>query len=411
MNRPTIVVAGAGFAGLRVVRQLRRAAVDVLLLDRNNYHLFQPLLYQVAGAYLDAGDIAKPVRSIIRGQRNARFRMTELAGVDLEQRSLQTTSGRLGYDLLVIAVGGRTSFHGLDGVQRHGFALKSLQDAVGIRNHILSCFEQAALTAEAAQRRELLTFMVGGGGSAGVEMAGALAELVRLVLIRDYPELPTEEIRIVLAEATGRLLPDLPADLAQTAAEILGRKAVDVRFGCIIEDFDGHKVRLRGGEYLPARTLIWTAGVEAAGATRSIDLPQGRGGRIMVLPTLQAPGHPEVYAIGDAAYWELDGSPGPMVAPAAVQMADTAAANIRRYLAGEALLEFRYKNPGALATIGRNAAVAQVGGFKFKGLTAWILWLAVHLIRLVGFRNRLVVLINWAWDYFFLERASRLILK
>ena len=410
-KRPTVVVVGAGFAGIRTVRQLRRAPVDILLVDRNNYHLFQPLLYQVAGAYLDTGDIAKPIRSIIRSQANARFKMSDVLGVDLGRRILQTGAGPIPYDTLVLAVGGRTSFHGLAGIQRHGFALKSLPDAVAIRNHILSCFERAALEADAARRKALLTFVVGGGGSAGVEMAGALGELVRLVLARDYPEFPIAEVRIVLAEATGRLLPDLPEDLARTAAEILKRKGVEVRLGCPIEDFDGREIRLAGRPSFPAHTLIWTAGIESVELAQSLPLPLGRGRRIMVNPALQVPEHPEVYVIGDAAYWELEGKPGPMVAPAAVQMADLAADNISRALQGKPPRSFVYKNPGALATIGRNAAVARVAGMKFKGLTAWVLWLVVHLIRLVGFRNRLIVLINWAWDYFFLERATRLILR
>jgi NADH dehydrogenase len=411
MDRPKVVVVGAGFAGIRLVNRLRHAPVDVLLLDRNNYHLFQPLLYQVAGAYLGPGDIAQPVRGIIRRYRNARFRMTEVRGLDLADRVLRTSEGPLDYDRLVLAVGGRTNFHGLEGIQRHGFALKSLSDGVAIRNHILTCFEEAALEADNLRRRQLLTFVVGGGGSAGVEMAGALGELVPLVVARDYPELSVSEVRIVLVEATSRLLPDLPEDLALTAERILRRKGVEVQLECRIEDFDGAELRLHGRPALPTRTLIWTAGITPVELAAHLPPPAGPGGRVRVAPTLQLPEHPDVYVIGDAAYWELDGRPGPMVAPAAVQMADVAARNIVDSLAGKPQGEFIYKNPGALATIGRNAAVARVAGLKFRGLPAWILWLLVHLLRLVGFRNRLVVLINWAWEYFFLERANRYILR
>jgi NADH dehydrogenase len=337
--------------------------------------------------------------------------MAEVRGVDLPGRNLRTSAGAIRYDTLVLAVGGRTSFFGLPGVARHAFALKALPDAVAIRNHILSCFERAAQESRAERRRALLTFVIGGGGSAGVEMAGALGELVRLVLARDYPEFPVSEVRIVLAEATERLLPDLPEDLARTAADILRKKGVEVMTRCRIEDFDGAEARLAEQDALPARTLIWTAGIESVELARSLSLPLGPGGRVMVNPALQVPEHPEVYVVGDAAYWELGDKPGPMVAPAAVQMADVAAGNIARAIRGKPPESFVYKNPGALATIGRNAAVARVAGLKFKGLSAWILWLVVHLMRLVGFRNRLVVLINWAWDYFFLERATRLILR
>jgi NADH dehydrogenase len=409
-RNPRVVIVGAGFGGLKAAQVLSRAHLELTLIDRNNHHLFQPLLYQVAAAYLDPEQIAKPVRGIFRGRGNVSFRMTEMTGVDLTNRVVHTSSGGVDYDYLILAVGGQTNFFGMEGVQKHGFALKRLSDGVGIRNHLLESFERAALEPDAERRRSLLSAVVGGGGAAGVEMAGALAELTGSVLSRDFKEFGSDDIRIILCEGADRLLPDLPADLAREAQRILKAKGVEVRLSSFITDYDGEEVRLKTGPPIPAGTLIWTAGIQAAAITRKLGLPLDAGGRITVEPTLQVPGHPEVFAIGDGAYWEEEGKPIPMVAPAAVQMAEVAAANILRRTRGEALRPFHYRNPGALATIGRNAAVARVKGVKFRGFSAWLVWLVVHLIRLVGFRNRLVVLINWAWDYFFFERASRIII-
>lgn len=410
VTRPRVVIVGAGFGGIKSAQALRRAPVEITLIDRNNHHLFQPLLYQVAAAYLDPEQIAKPVRGIFRGQKNLTFKMTEVTGADFRNRLLETTSGAIPYDHLILAVGGRTNFFGMPGVQEHGYALKRLPDAVGIRNRLLTSFERAALEPDEGPRQAALTAVVGGGGAAGVEMAGALAELTGSVLSRDFKEFRSEDFRIILCEAADRLLPDLPEDLAREAERILKVKGVEVRLGTIVAAFDGRAVKLEDESTIPAHTLIWTAGIQAAELTARLGVPLGSGGRIVVEPTLQVPGHPEVFAIGDAAFWQEEGQVIPMVAPAAVQMAQTASDNILRRLENRPLRCFHYKNPGALATIGRNAAVAKVGRLKFRGFSAWLVWLVVHLIRLVGFRNRLVVLINWAWDYLFLERASRIII-
>src|SRR6059036_1842147 len=357
-RRPTVVIVGAGFGGLRAARSLRKAPVDVVLLDRHNYHLFQPLLYQVATAGLEPEQIAKPVRAILRGQKNADFRLLEVTGLDLGRRELSTGAGPVRYDYLVLAVGGETNFFGLDSVRRHGFALKDIPDALGIRNHVLRNFELAVLESDADRRRALLTFVVVGGGPTGVEMAGALSELIRLVLVKDYPRLNIKDVRVLLLEATDRLLASLPERLREAAAETLWRKHVEVRFGAAVQDADGARVTLKGGEVIPARTLIWAAGAQAVTLTTQLGLATGRQGRVEVTPMLEAPGHAEVFVIGDAAYLEHDGAPLPMMAPVAIQMAETAARNIERRLRGEAPLPFRYKDPGSLATIGRNAAVA-----------------------------------------------------
>ncbi|HLZ46111.1 MAG TPA: NAD(P)/FAD-dependent oxidoreductase [Gemmatimonadales bacterium] len=406
-----VVVVGAGFGGLRVARALRRAPVQVVLVDRHNYHLFQPLLYQVATAGLEPEEIAKPARSILRGQQNFDFRLVDVTSVDLGARRLETSAGPIAYDFLVLAPGGQTNFFGLDSVQRNGFGLKDVPDAIRIRNHVLTCFERAMLEPEAERRRALLTFIVVGGGPTGVEMAGALSELIRLVLVKDYPRLNIKDVRILLLEATDKLLATMPARLREAAGKTLWRKYVEVRFGATVADYDGTQIRLKSGEVIPAATVIWAAGVSAAALTTTLGQTPGRQGRISVEPTLQLAGHPDVFIIGDAAYREQDGEPLPMVAPVAMQMGESVARNIRRQLRGEPLVPFRYRDQGTLATIGRNAAVADVYGLQLSGFPAWVMWLVVHIIQLIGFRNKIFVLINWAWDYFFYERAARLITR
>ncbi len=408
---PTVVVVGAGFGGLRAARALRRAPVQVVLVDRNNYHLFQPLLYQVATAGLEPEEIAKPARAILRGQKNFDFRMVDVTRVDFAAKRLETSGGPMNYDVLVLAPGGETNFFGLESMQRHGLGLKDIPDAIEIRNHVLTCFEQAMLEPDAERRRALLTFIVVGGGPTGVEIAGALSELIRLVLVKDYPRLNIKDVRILLLEATDRLLAAMPERLREAAGKTLWRKYVEVRFGAVVADYDGQRLRLKSGEVVPAQTVIWAAGVRASPLNATLGLPAARQGRIPVEPTLQVTGHPEVFIIGDAAYLEQDGEPLPMVAPVAIQMGQSVARNIARQLRGQPLAPFRYRDQGTLATIGRNAAVANVYGIKATGFVAWVMWLGIHIIQLIGFRNKLFVLINWAWDYFFYERAARLITR
>lgn len=403
------MIVGAGFGGLRLARALRRAPVRVVMLDRHNYHLFQPLLYQVATAGLEPEQIARPVRAILGRQANFDFRMVEVTGLDVAERRVQTHAGPVAYDYLVLAIGGATNFYGRRGVRRHGFELKDIPDALALRNHVLRCFEEAILETDPDRRRALLTFAVVGGGPTGVETAGALSELIRLVLARDYPRLNLNDTRVLLLEAADRLLASMSPPLSTAAATTLWRKHVEVRFGASVDDYDGVQLRLQSGEIIPAGTLVWAAGVKAAPLAEQIGLDTGPQGRLRVTPTLQVQGHSEIFVIGDAAHVDAPGAPLPMVAPVAMQMADTAATNIRRLMAGAALETFRFRNPGTLATIGRNAAVAQIGPFAFKGFVAWLVWLAIHLVRIIGFRNKLAVLLNWAWDYFFYDRGARLI--
>jgi NADH dehydrogenase len=407
--RPTVVVVGAGFGGLRAARALRKAPVDVLLVDRHNYHLFQPLLYQVATAGLEPEEIAKPVRAVLRGRRNFDFRLAQVMGVDFAARQVATADGPIGYDYLILATGAAANFFGLKGVEQFGLTLKDIPDAVRIRNHVLSCFEEAMFEPDAERRRALLTFVVVGGGPTGVEMAGALSELIRLVLVKDYRRLDLKDVRILLLEAGNRLLAGFPERLSEAAARTLWKKHVEVRHSALVTGFDGSAATLKSGEVVPARTLIWAAGVQAAPLAKALGVPTAHLGRVKVDPTLQLVGHPEVFVIGDAAYLEAQGPSLPMMAPVAIQMGETAARSIRRLLAGAPAVPFVYKDPGSLATIGRNAAVARIHGVSFTGFPAWVVWLVVHIIQLIGFRNRLFVLTNWAWDYFFYDRAVRLI--
>ena len=409
-NIPRVIVIGAGFGGLRIARALATAPVQVILIDRNNYHLFQPLLYQVATAGLAPEDIAHPIRRILHNQKNLDFHLAEVTRVDLDRRQVFTPEGALLYDFIVLAVGGQTNFYGLEQVKKAAFELKGLNDAIAIRNHLLGQFERAAHEPDASSRQAMLTFVVVGGGPTGVECAGALSELTRLVLSKDYPTINLQDVRVVLLEAGDHLLSGMPHSLSEAAAETLWAKHVEVRFGNAVTDFDGKTIYLKSSERLPCHTLIWAAGVQAAGLTQEIPVEKGRLGQIKVTPSLQIPQHPDAFVVGDAAYLEdKNGQPLPMVAPVALQEASLAAINIRLILSGQPPLNFTYQDPGALATIGRSAAVAHLGRWNFTGFLAWITWLVVHILQLIGFRNRLVVLINWAWEYIFYDRAVRLI--
>jgi len=410
-GRPRVVIVGAGFGGLAASKGLSRAPVDVLLLDRHNYHLFQPLLYQVSVAALPPGEIAYPVRPIFRRQRNLEFRVAEVSGIDVARRVVRTSAGEISYDHLVLASGAITNFFGLDDVARHGFDLKDLPGALRLRNHVIRRFEEAISTEDPATRRALLTIAVAGGGPTGVEVAGAVSELLRRVLRRDYPALPAGDVRVVLLEGGPRVLATFPPDLSRAAADSLARLGVEVRFGALVEGYDGRRIRLRGGETIDARTLVWAAGVRAGPLGASLGAPLGRAGRVTVEPTLQVPGHPEVYVIGDAAVVRAGDGEVPALSPPAIQMGECAARNIARAVASEPPVPFVYHDPGTMATIGRSAAVCAIAGFEFTGFFAWLVWLFVHLMKLVGFRNKIVVFVDWAWQYVFYRPASPLIVE
>ncbi len=408
-NPPRVVIVGAGFGGLWAARSLARLPVDVLLVDRNNYHTFLPLLYQVAAAELEPEAIIYPVRSILRGLPNVHFAMAEVLEIDFNTRVVKISDRVIPYDFLILAIGSTFHFFGVPGAAEHAFALKTLEQGIALRSHILRCFERAVYEPVAERRRQLLTFAIVGGGPTGVEFAGALAELIRGPLRKDYSTLDFREVRVLLLEALESLLPGFPAPLRSYTFERLRWMGLEVRLGAQVSHVNRNAVHLNDGPVIPTETVVWTAGVRGDPRVERWGLSIARGGRVVVLPTLQVSGHPEVYVVGDLALVE-EGESLPMVAPVAIQQGVAAARNIGRQVVGQAPQPFRYRDRGTMATIGRNAAVAKLGTRAFTGFPAWILWLGVHLLNLIGFRNRLIVLINWAWDYFFYERAMRLIL-
>lgn len=408
-NLPHIVIVGAGFGGLRAARALRNEPVSVTLIDRNNYHLFQPLLYQVATAGLSPDEIAYPIRAILGGQKNLTFLMDEVKSIDFDSQKVQTLKTELAYDYLIVAVGSETNFFNMDKIQQHAFGLKDLEEAQTLRNHILRQFESASIEPDPKKREAMLTFIVVGGGATGVEMAGAIAELLR-VLRKDFPKLDHEFARVILLEGLDRLLSHLSNSSSQKTLQALRKKGVQVRLGTMVRAYDGDVITLVDDEQIQTKTLIWAAGVKTAALARDLSNEKMPQQRVKVLPTLQMEMHPNVFVIGDAAYLEdEEGQPLPMVAPVAMQQADHAVRNILRLLKTTPLETFKYHDLGSMATIGRNQAVAELFGIRFHGWIAWLIWLFVHLMQLVGFRNRLVVLINWAWQYLFYDRAVRLI--
>lgn len=410
MPRPRVVVVGAGFGGLWAVRGLQNRPVDVVLLDRNNYHTFFPLLYQVAAAELGPTDIAHPIRSIFRRARNVSVRMAAMTGLDADGRRVLTDGGPIEYDYLVLALGSESNFFGVPGAAEHAFPLRWMSDAIPLRHHVLTRFEAASVVPP-QRRTDLLTFAVVGGGPTGVEYAGALSELVFGPLLRDFPQVSASDVRIELIEASDSLLRGMPAKLAEYAGGRLERRRVVVRLNTTVEEVEAHGVRLSGGEWLGTDTVVWSAGVQGEPRAAAWGLPVARGGRVPVSPSLALGDRPEVFVIGDLAYLEdAQGHPLPQVAQVAVQQGRRVARNILRAVSGREPEAFRYRDPGMLAVIGRNAAVADVFGFAFKGLTAWVLWLGIHISWLIGFRNRALVLLNWGWNYVFFRRAVRLIL-
>jgi len=379
------VIVGAGFGGLKAARTLAGGPVRVTVVDRRNYHLFQPLLYQVATAGIEPEGIAHPVRTILRRQRNAEFRLADVQAVDFEAKRLETSAGPIDYDTLILAFGTETNFFGLDSVEKNGFGLKNIKDAVAIRSQVLRQFELAVQNTDSDVRRAMLTFVVVGGGPTGVEVSGMFSELMRLVLARDFPQLEIKDVRVILLEATHALLAGFPEKLRESTAEILWSKHVEVRFGAMVTGFDGEKVELQGGEIIPTRTVVWAAGARAADLADVLDVERGQLGRITVSETLQVPQHPDVYVIGDAAF-HPDKSV-PMMAQPAKQQGRLAAKNILAALRGRPQQPFQYRDPGSLATIGRNQAVARIGRLQFTGFVAWVAWLIAHLIFLIGFQS------------------------
>ena len=409
---PHVVIVGAGFAGLTAAKKLRNAPVRITLVDRNNYHLFKPLLYQVAIAGLVPSQVAYPLRTIFRNQKNLTFQMGEVTSIDFESRYVKLNGSVIAYDYLILAVGGETNFFGMESVQQNGFQLKDIESAVDTRNHLLKMFEDASREADAEKRKTMLTFVVVGGGPTGVETSGALSELISHVMKREYPTLDIYETRVILLEAGNALIASYPDELRKATHRLLGKKNVEVMFNAKLTDYNGQRVVLADETEIKANTLIWTAGVKAAGITNRLGVQVASSGRVRNEATLQLPGHPEVYILGDAAYLENgNGQPLPMLSTVAIQQGNVVAENIQRAIKGLEQKKFQYKDPGLLATIGRNAAVARVWGLSFSGLIAWLIWVGLHIYRIIGFRNQLVVLLMWAWEYFFYDNQVRLITR
>jgi len=405
-----VVIVGGGFAGLTAARELARAPVSVTVVDRRNHHLFQPLLYQVATAALAAPDIAAPIRQVLSRSANTRVLLAEVTAILPEERAVRLADGELGYDALILAAGLEHFYFGHDDWVPFAPGLKSLEDAFEIRRRVLLAFEAAEREEDAGRRREWLSFVVIGAGPTGVELAGALREIAMKTLSRDFRRFDARSARVVLVEKALRVLPGFPEGLSARALRMLEARGVEVRTGALVTALGPEGVRL-GDELVAARTVLWAAGVRASPLAASLGVPLARDGRLLVAADLSLPGHPEIFAAGDLVALEQDGVPVPGMAPAAIQEGRWAARNLLRALRGEPTLPFRYRDRGLLATIGRAAAVARVGRFEFGGRLAWILWLCVHIVWLIGFRNRVVVLFEWAWAYLTWQRSARVIVE
>lgn len=406
---PHVVVIGGGFGGLWAARALARAAVRVSLIDRVNHHLFQPLLYQVATAGLSMPDIAAPLRHILRRQRNATVLLGDVVDIDREARRVHCADGStIGYDYLVVASGARHAYFGHDEWAVHAPGLKTLDDALVIRRRVLTAFERAEAENDPARRAAWLNFVVIGAGPTGVELAGTLAEIARHTLRREFRRVDPAAARVLLVEAGPRVLATLPQPLSAKAELQLRRLGVEVHTGRAVSAVDADGIAL-GEERIASHTVLWAAGVAASPLGQCLGAPLDRAGRVLVEEDLSLPGHPEVFVVGDLASRQQDGRPVPGVAPAAKQMGTHAARMIRARLAGTPTRAFRYSDVGSLATIGRMAAVADLGRIRLSGVLAWWFWLLVHILFLIGFRSRLIVLINWSWSYWTYQRHARII--
>jgi NADH dehydrogenase len=408
-QRPHVVIVGAGFGGLKAAKTLGRAPVAITLLDRQNYHCFQPLLYQVATAALSPAEVAWPIRHILRRQQNATVLMAEVNGIDAATRLVKTAAGDFPFDFLVVATGARESYFGHDAWIAFAPGLKRIEDATRIRRSLLSAFEQAELARDEAQRRRFLTFVVVGGGPTGVEMAGAIAEIARQTLARDFRQIDPRTARIVLIEAGPRLLPGFSVQHSSYARDTLTAMGVDVMTSSPVIGCDARGVEL-DNRRIDAAAVIWAAGVTASPAAQWLAAEHDRAGRVVVRPDLSLPGQQNIFVIGDtASVLGADGDPVPGLAPAAKQMGNYVGRLIAARIAGRSLPPFHYRNQGILATIGRRAAVVELGPIRLKGFIGWLFWSVVHIYFLIGLRNRFVVAVTWMWGYITFQRGARLI--
>lgn len=405
---PHVVIVGGGFGGLSAARAFRGVPARVTLLDRHNYHLFQPLLYQVATAGLSPGDIASPIRWILRRERNVQVLLAAVTAVDAARRELEVDGGRVAYDYLILTAGASHSYFGHDEWEASAPGLKTLDDALHMRREMLLAFERAERSSDPAERQRLLTFVIVGGGPTGVELAGALAEIAKHTLVDEYRSFQPNAAKIVLIEAGPHILGMYPPGLQEAAERSLARLGVEVRKGTAVTAIRPGEVDA-GGETIRAGTVLWAAGVAASPLARGLGVPLDRAGRVEVLPDLSIPGHPEVFVAGDLAAFRQDGAPLPGVAQVAIQQGRHAAKNVARLIRNQPAAPFRYRDYGNMATIGRAAAIADFGRVRLSGWIAWVAWLTLHIMKLVGFRNRVGVLVQWAWAYFTYQRSVRLI--
>jgi len=406
VNRSRIVILGAGFGGLYAARALRHADADITVVDRRNFHLFQPLLYQVATAALNPSDIAAPIRSILRRQKNVSVILGEAKRVDTKRRVVVLGDGEVAYDYLVVATGATHSYFNHPEWEGDAPGLKTIEDALEIRRRVLLAFEEAERETDPERQRAWLTFVIVGAGPTGAELAGALSEIARQTMLRDFRRINPSSARVILVEGKERVLPAYPPDLSAKAEAQLERLGVEVMTNAVVTSLNDREVCI-GDKTIPSRTVLWAAGVQASPLAKSLDAPLDRAGRVIVNPDLTIPGHAEVFVIGDLA--AVPDVPG--VAPAAIQEGLHAALNIERALGGQPLRAFHYRDKGSLATIGRAAAVAEVGRVHLSGFVAWMAWLCIHIFYLIGFRNRLLVLLQWAWAYVTFQRGARLITR
>ena len=409
VTTPRVVILGGGFGGLYAARALGRAPLDVTVVDRTNHHVFQPLLYQVATAGLSPSQIAYPIRGVLRGQKNTRVLLAEATAVDVASRTVRLADGELPYDYLIVATGARHSYFGHGEWEPLAPGLKTLADALDIRGRILLAFERAEREPDPERRRALLTFVVVGGGPTGVELAGAIGEIACKVMARDFRTFDSRDAQTILVEAGPRILPAFPESLAAKAVRSLERLCVEVRTGEAVTRMEDGAVWI-GGERIASGTVLWAAGVAPSPLARTLGVPLDRAGRVVVNADLTVPGHPEVFVIGDlAACTDAAGRPLPGLAPVAIQQGEYAARAIVRAARGETSAPFRYRDKGTMATIGRNAAVVDLGTLRISGYPAWLMWCFIHILWLIGFRNRFLVMIEWAWAYVRFERSARLI--
>jgi NADH dehydrogenase len=421
--RPHVVIVGGGFGGITAAQSLAGADVRITLIDRTNHHLFQPLLYQVATAGLSPADIAGPIRGILSKQENASVLLAEVTRIDLNARRVHLQDGALDYDFLILAAGFKTNYFGHDEWETDAPGLKSLAEALEIRKRILLSFEHAERETDPKERERRLTFAVIGGGATGVEMAGAIAELSRFALARDFRAISPKESRVVLIDAGARLLSAFPGDLSESATIQLRELGVEVRRDTRVTKVDARGINVaeigpdgrvreqHAQERIDAGVVVWAAGVQATSLTKSLGVPLDSNGRVMVGRDLSIPGHAEAFAIGDMSHFEQSGKPLPSLSPVAMQSARAVARSIKRTLAKKSRIDFHYRDKGTMATIGRSRAIAQAGRIHLSGFVAWLAWLMVHIWFLIGFRNRIVVMLNWMWSYFTYGRGARLIVS